>query len=219
MAKLSPSLLSADFYALNKQLDILKKKNIEYLHLDIMDGNFVPNISFGLPIIKSLRKHYSFVFDVHLMIEKPENYIDEFCDSGADILMFHPEATDHVHRVIQKIKSHGKKAGLVLNPQTPLQVLDYVVEDLDQILIMSVNPGFGGQTFIETMYQKLMDTRAYIDRQNSDILLEVDGGIKTTNLERVLKCGVDLVVSGSDVFNDSMESQVSIYQEILQKAL
>lgn len=177
MASLSPSLLACNFFELEKNLDILKNKGIKYLHLDVMDGNFVPNISFGPAVIKQIREKYpDFILDCHLMVKKPENIIDDILNAGADIITFHPEATFHPHRIIQTVHKAGKKCGLALNPSTGLECCDYIIDDLDIILVMSVNPGFGGQSFIESQYSKIKDAREMIETSKKDIILEVDGG-------------------------------------------
>ena len=216
MANLSPSLLACNFFELEKNLDILKNKGIKYLHLDVMDGNFVPNISFGPAVIKQIREKYpDFILDCHLMVNKPENIIDDILNAGADIITFHPEATFHPHRIIQTVHKAGKKCGLALNPSTGLECCDYIIDDLDIILVMSVNPGFGGQSFIESQYSKIKDAREMIETSKKDILLEVDGGVKTSNVNKVLKSGANLIVSGSDVFNQDIESQLDIYNQKL----
>lgn len=220
MSFLSPSLLSANFYNLSEQLDILVENDIKYLHLDVMDGNFVPNISFGPGIIKSLRKKYDFIFDTHLMIVNPENYIENFKEAGCDIVTIHYEATKHPLRVLQQIRQMGMKAGISLNPGTPVEVLDYLWDELDLILIMTVNPGFGGQSFIESQVKKIKRIRELINKNNPEILLEIDGGVKTTNIERLLDLGIDLFVSGSDVFNEDiylMQAKLDKYKEILRR--
>ena len=220
MSFLSPSLLSANFYNLSEQFDILVENDIKYLHLDVMDGNFVPNISFGPGIIKSLRKKYDFIFDTHLMIVNPENYIENFKEAGCDIVTIHYEATKHPLRVLQQIKQMGMKAGISLNPGTPVEVLDYLWDELDLILIMTVNPGFGGQSFIESQLKKIKRIRELINKNSPEILLEIDGGVKTTNIERLLDLGIDLFVSGSDVFNediDLMQAKLDKYKEILRR--
>ena len=220
MSFLSPSLLSANFYNLSEQLDILVENDVKYLHLDVMDGNFVPNISFGPGIIKSLRKKYDFIFDTHLMIVNPENYIENFKEAGCDIVTIHYEATKHPLRVLQQIRQMGMKAGISLNPGTPVEVLDYLWDELDLILIMTVNPGFGGQSFIESQVKKIKRIRELINKNNPEILLEIDGGLKTTNIERLLDLGIDLFVSGSDVFNediDLMQAKLDKYKEILRR--
>ncbi|MFR6141123.1 MAG: ribulose-phosphate 3-epimerase [Finegoldia sp.] len=217
MAYLSPSLLACNFFELEKNLEILKNKGIKYLHLDVMDGNFVPNISFGSAVIKQIRQKYpEFILDCHLMVNKPEDIIDEIINAGADIITFHPEATFHPHRAIQTVHKAGKKCGLALNPSTGLECCKYIIDDLDIILVMSVNPGFGGQSFIESQYIKLKDTRKMIDLSERDIILEVDGGVKTSNVDKVLESGADLIVSGSDVFNENIESQLDIYNQKLK---
>ena len=216
MANLSPSLLACNFFELEKNLDILKNNGIKYLHLDVMDGNFVPNISFGPAIIKQIREKYpEFILDCHLMVNKPENIIDDMLNAGADIITFHPESTFHPHRVIQTVHKAGKKCGLALNPSTGLDCCEYIIDDLDIILVMSVNPGFGGQSFIESQYSKIKDARKMIEKSQKDIILEVDGGVKTSNVDKVLESGANLIVSGSDVFNQNIESQLDIYNEKL----
>lgn len=220
MSFLSPSLLSASFYNLSEQLDILVENDIKYLHLDVMDGNFVPNISFGPGIIRSLRKKYDFIFDTHLMIVNPENYIENFKEAGCDIVTIHYEATKHPLRVLQQIRQMGMKAGISLNPGTPVEVLDYLWDELDLILIMTVNPGFGGQSFIESQLKKIKRIRELINKNNPEILLEIDGGVKTTNIERLLDLDIDLFVSGSDVFNEDiylMQAKLDKYKEILRR--
>ena len=216
MANLSPSLLACNFFELEKNLDILKNKGIKYLHLDVMDGDFVPNISFGPAVIKQIRQKYpEFILDCHLMVNKPEDIIDEILNAGADIITFHPEATFHPHRIIQTVHKSGKKCGLALNPSTGLGCCDYIIDDLDIILVMSVNPGFGGQSFIESQYSKIKDARKMIKTSKKDILLEVDGGVKTSNVDKVLESGANLIVSGSDIFNQDIESQLDIYNQKL----
>lgn len=218
MIELSPSLLSADFYNLKDDIETLNELDVKYLHLDIMDGNFVPNISYGPGLIEKLRPHTEMIFDTHLMIESPEKYIEDFAKAGCDIITIHPESTKHVHRVIQQIKALGKKAGIVLNPHTHESVLEYVIEDLDLILVMSVNPGFGGQSFIESSINKIKNIRKMIDERNPSCILEIDGGIKTTNVKQVLDAGINLVVSGSGVFNsDGVDKNVQDFEEIFKE--
>ena len=216
MANLSPSLLACNFFELEKNLDILKNKGIKYLHLDVMDGNFVPNISFGPAVIKQIREKYpEFILDCHLMVNKPDNIIDDMLNAGADIITFHPEATFHPHRIIQTVHKAGKKCGIALNPSTSLECCEYIIDDLDIILVMSVNPGFGGQSFIESQYSKIKDARKMIEKSQKYIILEVDGGVKTSNVDKVLESGANLIVSGSDVFNQNIESQLDIYNQKL----
>lgn len=200
MAGLAPSLLSADFAELKEEIRKVEEGGADFLHLDVMDGNFVPNITFGPPVIKALRMVSNLPFDVHLMIDKPERYIEDFVNAGADILTVHAEATTHLHRTIQAIKSMGIKAGVSLNPSTSLNVLDYVLEDLDLVLIMTVNPGFGGQSFISAMEDKIRTLRKIVDEKNLDIILEIDGGVNLDNAKHLKELGVDLIVAGSAVF-------------------
>lgn len=213
MLELSPSLLSADFTNLKSDIEILDKSGVKYLHLDVMDGTFVPNISFGPMIIKQLRPLTNMVFDVHLMIEDPDRYVQIFKDAGADILTVHYEACKHLHRTISYIKSLGMKAGVSLNPATNIDVLDYVLEDLDLVLVMSVNPGFGGQSFIPSALDKIKNLKEKIKERNLNVIVEVDGGVKTTNVKDVVEAGADLIVSGSDVFADK-ENRIKVYNDI-----
>lgn len=200
MAMLAPSLLAADFANLKEEIKKIEDGGADYLHLDVMDGVFVPNISFGAPVIKSLRNITKLPFDVHLMVDKPERYIEDFVKAGADIITVHQESTTHLHRTIQLIKSFGVKAGISLNPATPVESLKHIIEDLDLILIMSVNPGFGGQSFIPAMKNKISETRSIINEKDLEIILEVDGGIKLDNVKEIIELGADLVVAGSDIF-------------------
>lgn len=215
MLELSPSLLSADFTDLKSEIEVLDKNGVKYLHLDVMDGMFVPNISFGPMIIKQLRPLTNMIFDVHLMIEDPDRYVQNFKDAGADILTVHYEACKHLHRTVFYIKSLGMKAGVSLNPATNIDVLDYVLEDLDLVLIMSVNPGFGGQSFIPSAIDKIKNLKAKIRERNLNVIVEVDGGVKTTNVKDVIEAGADLIVSGSDVFADK-ENRIRAYKEIFK---
>lgn len=215
MLELSPSLLSTDFTDLKSEIEVLDKNGVKYLHLDVMDGMFVPNISFGPMIIKQLRPLTNMVFDVHLMIEEPDRYVQNFKDAGADILTVHYEACKHLHRTVSYIKSLGMKAGVSLNPATNIDVLDYVLEDLDLVLIMSVNPGFGGQSFIPSAIDKIKNLKAKIRERNLNVIVEVDGGVKTTNVKDVIEAGADLIVSGSDVFADK-ENRIRAYKEIFK---
>ena len=215
MLELSPSLLSADFTNLKSEMEVLDKNGVKYLHLDVMDGMFVPNISFGPMIIKQLRPLTNMIFDVHLMIEDPDRYVQNFKDAGADILTVHYEACKHLHRTVSYIKSLGMKAGVSLNPATNIDVLDYVLEDLDLVLIMSVNPGFGGQSFIPSAIDKIKNLKAKIRERNLNVIVEVDGGVKTTNVKDVIEAGSDLIVSGSDVFADK-ENRIRAYKEIFK---
>ncbi len=200
MAKIAPSLLSADFANLKDEIKKIENGGADYLHLDVMDGIYVPNITFGAPVIKKIRKVTNIPFDVHLMIDKPERYIKDFVDAGADLITVHQEATTHLHRTIQEIKSYGIMVGVSLNPATPLETIEYVLEDIDLVLIMTVNPGFGGQSFIESMKEKIIRLRKIIDERSLNIIIEVDGGVKLENAREILDCGADLLVAGSDIF-------------------
>ena len=192
-------------------MEVLDKNGVKYLHLDVMDGMFVPNISFGPMIIKQLRPLTNMIFDVHLMIEDPDRYVQNFKDAGADILTVHYEACKHLHRTVSYIKSLGMKAGVSLNPATNIDVLDYVLEDLDLVL----NPGFGGQSFIPSAIDKIKNQKVKIRERNLNVIVEVDGGVKTTNVKDVIEAGADLIVSGSDVFADK-ENRIRAYKEIFK---
>ncbi len=195
---LSPSMLSADITNLNQELKDLENGGVEWLHWDVMDGMFVPNITFGQHLIAQCRKHSKLYFDVHLMIEQPERYIKAFKEAGADILVVHQEATKHLQRTLVAIREEGMKAGVSLNPATPLEVLDYVLDDVDMILLMSVNPGFGGQSFIPATYDKIRKLKEKI--QDRDILIQVDGGVSPENIKALTEAGANVFVSGSAFF-------------------
>ncbi len=218
MAKLSPSVLSANFADLKSEIRKIEEGGADYIHLDVMDGHYVPNISFGAPIIKSIKEITDLPLDVHLMIENPDQYIEDFVDAGADIITVHAEASKHLHRSIQLIRSHGVGAGVSLNPATSPSVLDYVIDDLDLILIMSVNPGFGGQSFIEKSLDKIKITKEMIDSsQNKDIILEVDGGIKLDNVREIVDAGADLIVVGSAIFGaDDPIAKTKEFKKIIE---
>ena len=201
MIKLAPSILSADFARLLEDVKKVEKAGCEYLHIDVMDGHFVPNITLGPGIVNSLRKDVNMVFDAHLMIENPDNYIKEFADAGCDIIVVHQEACTHLHRTIQNIKSHGIKAGVALNPATPIETIKYVLQDVDMVLLMSVNPGFGGQSYIPVVTEKIKELKALIDKMNLDIDIEVDGGVKPSNIAEVVNAGANVIVAGSAIFN------------------
>jgi ribulose-phosphate 3-epimerase len=201
MKKIAPSILSADFSRLGEEIKAIEAGGADYVHIDVMDGRFVPNITIGPLIVEAVRRVTTLPLDVHLMIAEPDRYIDSFAKAGADIIVVHAEATNHLHRTVQLIKSLGKKAGVSLNPATPLHLLDYVLEDLDLVLLMTVNPGFGGQSFIEGCIPKIQALRAIMDRRGSEAELEVDGGVKTDNIARIAHAGADVFVAGSAVFN------------------
>lgn len=203
--RIAPSMLAADFARLGEEMAAITKAGADYIHLDIMDGHFVPNITIGPPVVKMLRKHSTLPFDVHLMVSPVDPYIPAFAEAGADILTVHPEAGPHVHRSIQLIKSLGKKAGAALNPATPVEVLDPILSELDLVLVMSVNPGFGGQSFIESQLDKIRALRKRIDaivarEPGRRIDLEVDGGITQETAKRVIEAGADVLVAGTATF-------------------
>lgn len=199
--KISPSILSADFTKLTGELDALEKGGADYVHVDVMDGRFVPNITIGPFIVEAIKRATSVPLDVHLMIEEPERYIDDFARAGSSIITVHVEATKHLHKVMQAIKGHGLKAGVTLNPGTPAVMLEPVIDDADLILVMSVNPGFSGQSFIPSSLRKIKQVREMIDASGRAIELQVDGGIKTSNIKEAAAAGADVFVSGSGVFS------------------
>ncbi|NLY40629.1 MAG: ribulose-phosphate 3-epimerase [Desulfovibrionales bacterium] len=197
---LSPSLLSADFGNLRAELIALEKAGLKWVHWDVMDGLFVPNITFGPPVIKALRTASSLFFDVHLMIERPERYIEDFAQAGADLLCVHAESTLHLERTLSAIRDSGMQVGLSLNPGTPLNILEYVLPQLDMVLIMSVNPGFGGQSFIPFCRDKIRDLKKMIQEKNASTLIQVDGGVTLDNARELFTLGADVLVSGSAFF-------------------
>lgn len=214
--KLAPSILTADFGNLGSQIRLATEGGADYMHLDVMDGRFVPNISFGPLVVEAVREQTELPLDVHLMIEEPERYVDEFAEAGATILSVHVEATRHLHRALQRIRAAGCRAGVVLNPATPVDAVREVAGLVDMVLVMSVNPGFGGQRFIEGSYDKLRRMRALLDQHNPQCDLEVDGGVSASNVAAVVECGANVIVAGSAVYND--EDSVAANLAALRRA-
>lgn len=198
--KIAPSVLAADFANIQRDVEMINSSDADWFHIDIMDGVFVPNISFGFPVMEAIKKHAKKPLDVHLMIVDPDRYITAFKKAGADVLTVHYEACNHLHRTIQAIKAEGMKAGVALNPHTPVTVLKDVITDLDLVCIMSVNPGFGGQKFIRNTFNKVQELKAMIVASESDCLIEIDGGVGTDNAKLLVDCGADVLVAGSSVF-------------------
>lgn len=217
MIKLAPSILAADFNNLEEQIKIIEGTGVQYLHIDVMDGNYVPNISFGTPVISSIRKKSKLIFDVHLMVNEPIRLIKDFKDAGADIITVHAEACTHLHRTISFIKEMGLKAGVSLNPTTGLNELDYIINDIDMVLIMSVNPGFGGQTFIPSTLSKIKDLKEKAIRAGVTIDIEVDGGITPDNVHEVLEAGANVIVSGTSIFHGDIKANINRYNEVFRR--
>lgn len=217
MKKVAPSILSADFKNLGTQLVQLERAGADMIHIDVMDGAFVPNISLGFPVIHSIRSCTNMLFDVHLMLQNPGDFIKIAAESGADSITIHQEACTHLHRSIHQIKASGCKAGVALNPATSLQTLEYVVRDVDMVLLMTVNPGFGGQTFIAEMMEKIRDCRELFARKNCSPLLELDGGITLENAGECIRAGADILVAGSSVFRNNIEDNIRQFNQIIEK--
>jgi ribulose-phosphate 3-epimerase len=203
MVKIAPSILSADFARLGDEVRAIEAGGADYVHIDVMDGHFVPNITIGTLVVDAVRKVTSLPLDVHLMIENPDLYIPEFARAGADIITVHQEACSHLHRTVQLIRSLGKKAGVSINPATPVSTLEVILDDLDLVLVMSVNPGFGGQKFIPSSLAKLRQARDIIDESGRDIRLEIDGGVKVDNIGEIAAAGADTFVAGSAIFGSA----------------
>jgi ribulose-phosphate 3-epimerase len=214
MIEIAPSILSADFTKLGEEINAIEKGGATIVHFDVMDGRFVPNITVGLPVLKSIRKATKLKIDAHLMIEEPSRYAVQFVENGADMVSVHAEADAHLHRTLQAIKQAGAKAGIVLNPATSLTVIDEALQFADFVLLMSVNPGFGGQKFIESTIQKARNLRTMIRERNLNILIEIDGGIDETNIGKVAEAGVDIFVAGSAVFGK--ESPAEAVKNLIQ---
>lgn len=212
---IAPSLLAADFFDLSSQMKLLKEGNIEVLHLDVMDGMFVPSISFGMPVISSLRKSVDFFFDVHMMVENPERYVEDFYNSGADGITIHFEACKHIDRTISQIKSLGLRSGISINPATPVSLLENIVSEVDMVLIMSVNPGFGGQKFIPYSLDKIRELSKMREKKNPKLLIQVDGGVGEDNIKALSDAGVDEFVAGSSVFKGDILKNIKALNDAL----
>ena len=217
---IAPSILSADFGQLADDIEMINRSEAQWIHCDVMDGVFVPNISFGFPVLKAVKAHAKKTLDVHLMIVQPEKFIREFKAAGADMLTVHEEASPHLHRTIQSIKAEGMKAGVAINPHTPVSVLADIIFDIDLVCLMSVNPGFGGQKFIENTYRKVSDLRDLIEQKKSSAQIEIDGGVDLNNAEKLLRTGADVLVAGNTVFNSANPTEtISKLIHILEAAI
>lgn len=218
MNKLSPSILSADFANIQNEIKLIEQGGADYIHVDVMDGHFVPNITIGPDFVKAIKKVTHLPLDVHLMIENPDDYIEKFVDAGADILTVHQEASTHLHRTIQKIKSLGIKAGVSLNPATPVMLLKDIIRDVDMVLIMSVNPGFGGQTIIKNVKYKFQELNKMIEDYNLNIDVEIDGGVTVQNLPEVLSWGANIIVAGSAIYKaEDVINETKKFKKIMEQ--
>lgn len=214
---LSPSILAADFSILGEQIQILDREGAEYIHIDVMDGHFVPTISFGVPIIKSIRKYTDKKFDVHLMVEEPLCYIQEFVDAGADLITVHVEACRHLDLVLTEIRRCGAKVGVAVNPATPITVLEHILEKVDMVLLMAVNPGAGGQKYIPYCTEKIRKLREWMNEKGLQIDIEVDGGVTTKNLQEVIEAGANIIVAGSAIFGGNIQVNVQEFRKIMKE--
>ncbi|MDD7642975.1 MAG: ribulose-phosphate 3-epimerase [bacterium] len=215
MNYLAPSLLAADFARLGEQMRIIDQAGAQYFHYDVMDGQFVPNISMGLPVLQSIRKVTKKKLDVHLMIEHPERYISDFSDAGADIITVHAEACTHLDQIVRDIKREGLMAGVALNPSTPLTVLDYILPEVDMVLIMTVNPGYGGQKMIPYTLDKIRELRGIVQRRGLSTDIEVDGGVKIDNVDQFLAAGANVIVAGSGIFKGDLAGNVEAFLSVM----
>ena len=217
MNKLSPSILAADFSVLGEQIKRADEAGSDYIHVDVLDGEFVPSISLGMPVISSIRKVTDKVFDVHLMVHEPIRYIEDFVAAGADMIVVHFEACENLDATLDKIRSHNKKCGIAINPLTPIEVVEPYLNEVDMILIMTVNPGFGGQKYIEFCTEKIVRLKNILDEKELDVDIEVDGGIKKENLSLVLEAGANVIVAGSAIFNGSIEENVYDFLKVMKE--
>lgn len=217
MIKLAPSILAADFNILGEQIQTVEASGVPYLHIDVMDGIFVPSISFGMPVIASIRKNSKLIFDVHLMIEEPIRYLEDFKTAGADIITVHVEACKDLKKTVEKIKELGLKAGVTLKPATSLDTLKDIITDIDMVLIMSVNPGFGGQEFMPEALQRIRDLKTMSEQYEANIDIEVDGGITPDNVAKVIEAGANVIVSGTSIFSGDIKNNILCYQTIFHE--
>ena len=216
MKLIAPSMLASDFGKLEDEISMVNNSKADWFHIDVMDGVFVPNISFGTPIMKVLKKSAKKPLDVHLMIVNPDKYLEKFAELGSSVLTVHAEACTHLHRTVQKIKSLKMKAGVAINPHTPVSFLESIINDIDLVCLMSVNPGFGGQSFIENTYQKVEDLKSLIDKKNSEVIIEIDGGVSSENAKKLVDKGADVLVAGSFVFkSDNPTETISTLSNLI----